>query len=245
MSIARYQRLSRVYDMDWGDFSLQYVDLIRYVLDRLGIDKARVLDLGCGTGVLAVELGKAGHIVHGIDISPHMIQVAGSKSSEMHNVSFELGDMTGFELNRKFDVAACAFDSINYLLDLDEVRDMFECTHRALDTSGVFVFDSNTRRLYRKYNGMKHAYHLGDERFIQEVSYNSRKEQALTTFEFMDGEVEKHRQRPYDLKELRPLLKETGFRVMNLYRNFKRKRYNRRTERLICVAQKQGRNEGE
>ncbi|PPK90889.1 methyltransferase family protein [Kineococcus xinjiangensis] len=40
---------------------------------------ARVVDLGCGTGSLALLLGEAGHDVHGVDLSPRMVEAARAK----------------------------------------------------------------------------------------------------------------------------------------------------------------------
>ena len=71
-----YQALSRVYDAGWADFSIQYAPLVGEQLAIRGIRKARVLDLGCGTGVLAVALAKAGHTVRGVDSSLPMLRVA-------------------------------------------------------------------------------------------------------------------------------------------------------------------------
>ena len=136
-----YERLSQVYDLDWGKFAMQYVNLINQIFNERGITQARILDLACGTGTLAVELADCGHSVHGIDISPQMIEIAKSKSMGLSNVSFEVQDMTQFCVKEKFELATCAFDSINYLLDIDSVKAMFFRATTALHESGLFVFD--------------------------------------------------------------------------------------------------------
>jgi len=89
-----YERLSRIYDLDWGNFSKQYVGLIRQLLGGRGVKRARILDLACGTGNLAIDLAQRGHFVHGIDISPEMIRIAKSKSLRLSNIFFEVQGMT-------------------------------------------------------------------------------------------------------------------------------------------------------
>ena len=64
-----YERLSRVYDAGWGDFSIQYVDWINELLRQRGIQQGKIFDIACGTGILAIELARCGHKVCGIDIS--------------------------------------------------------------------------------------------------------------------------------------------------------------------------------
>lgn len=50
------------------------------LLQRLGADAAtRVLDLGCGTGLMAAQLQRTGRAIDGVDLSPRMLERARSK----------------------------------------------------------------------------------------------------------------------------------------------------------------------
>ncbi|WP_432489674.1 class I SAM-dependent methyltransferase [Kineococcus sp. SYSU DK018] len=54
---------------------------------------ARVADLGCGTGSLSLLLARAGHDVHGIDLSPRMIDAARAKAATAGVAArFSVGD---------------------------------------------------------------------------------------------------------------------------------------------------------
>jgi ubiquinone/menaquinone biosynthesis C-methylase UbiE len=234
-----YERLSQVYDLEWGNFSKRYVDLITQILNQRRITKAKILDLACGTGILAVELARLGHVVHGIDISPEMIERARSRSVDMPSVSFQVGDMRNFELAEQFHLCTCTFDSINYLLKPDEIKQMFFHVARVLERSGMFVFDSNTEQLYMNRHHGTHPRKLGGESFVQKCIYDSKKKEAMTGFEFSDGTTEVHIQRPYELAELEPLLLQAGMGIIDTFGGFDRRQYNSQTERLFCIAEKQ------
>jgi len=239
-----YERLSLVYDLNWGKFARPHVSLISQLLDERGITRARILDLACGTGTLAVELANCGHLVRGIDISPQMIEIAKSKSMGLSNLSFEVQDMAQFCVKGKFDLVTCTFDSINYLRNTDGVKAMFCRITTALHRSGLFVFDSNTDRLYANRHKGTHERELGGESFVQKLSYDPMKKEATTVFEFSDGTIEIHKQRPYHLAELGPLLTDAGLYIVHTFSGFDKRPYNSESERLICVAERKAIGKG-
>ena len=66
---------------------------------------ARVLDVGCGTGSLAVLLAEHGYEVIGVDLSPQMVARA-SQKAQVHEVevAFEVGDAADPPVQGVFDV---------------------------------------------------------------------------------------------------------------------------------------------
>ena len=235
-----YERLSQVYDIGWGRFAEQYVGLIDLLFEENHIEQVNILDIACGTGILAISLASRGHIVHGIDISPSMVALAQSKSANIPGVSFEVQDMTRFIVRGKFDVITCTFDSLNYLLNINDVGAMFVRVALSLKKSGLFVFDSNTSQHYINVGKGSQKQELGGQSFIQEWSYDPIKNEATTVFEFADGSKESHRQHPYDLSVLGPILTGSGFRVVATWSWFDRNPYSDQSVRLFCVARKNG-----
>jgi len=233
-----YEHLSQFYDIGWSRFAEQYVGLVSELLGEYGITQARILDIACGTGILAISLANQGHIALGIDISPAMVALAKSKSAEIPNVSFEVQDMTTFIVPGKFDLITCTFDSLNYVLNSDGVTAMFYRVAHSLTKSGLFVFDSNTSRHYVKVGNGSRQTELADQSLIHTWAYDSIEKEAITTFQFADGSKEIHRQRPYDLLQLGPILTHVGLRVVQTWSGFDRSRYSAESPRLFCVAQK-------
>jgi SAM-dependent methyltransferase len=219
--MKNYQRLAQFYEIGgWGNFSKQYIGLIDQLFNEYGIKRAKILDVACGTGILALALAKQGYLVQGIYISPEMVALARAKSSGMANVSFDVGSITDFKVADGFDLVTCTFDSLNYLITTDELKKMFDCVARSLRESGIFVFDSNTHKHYSSVGNRSENHTIGVEFFRKEVSYDPDRKKAKTLFKFADGAEEIHRQRPYDRSELNPILDNSGFRVIKSISRF-------------------------
>jgi 2-polyprenyl-3-methyl-5-hydroxy-6-metoxy-1,4-benzoquinol methylase len=235
-----YQHLAGVYEAGgWDRFSGQYVGFINRLFEEYGIKHARILDVACGTGSLALALAKQGHQVHGIDISPEMIALASEKASAAAELSFAVQNMIDFEVEGEFDLVTCTFDAINYLVTADELKKMFDCAAQSLRKSGLFVFDSNTHRHYLSVGNLTQEHKIGAESFRQEVSYDPVRREATTIFRFEDGAVETHRQKPWELSELNLVLENSGLGVIKSFSRFDNSPFDRESKRLICAALRQ------
>jgi 2-polyprenyl-3-methyl-5-hydroxy-6-metoxy-1,4-benzoquinol methylase len=71
-----YQKLADYYYDEWGNFSLQYLQLIDYISSECGFWPESILDIACGTGNLVSALGSMGKQIVGCDISLQMIAIA-------------------------------------------------------------------------------------------------------------------------------------------------------------------------
>jgi len=233
-----YERLSRVYDLGWSDFALKYLDFVENIIDERFLHKAKILDLACGTGNLALALGKRGHTVHGVDICPQMINKARLKTTGLPGITFDVCDMVQFTSFEKYDIVLCTFDSINYLCELNDVNTLFLRVATVLNKSGIFVFDSNTTRHYINRHHGTHQREFNGESFIHKCRYDPDKKEAVTEFIFPDGARETHRQRPYDLAELEPMLNELNLFVVKTFSRLDQSPYDKDSERIFCVAER-------
>lgn len=76
------------------------------LVDRLLADrKAAVLDAGCGTGRVAIELARRGHDTVGVDLDPTMLAAARAKAPELVWIEADLVDL---DLGRRFDAVVLA-----------------------------------------------------------------------------------------------------------------------------------------
>ena len=82
---------------------------------------ARVLDAGCGTGRVAVELARRGYAVVGVDSDPSMLAVARAKAPEL---DWRLADLAGWRTSLRFDLVVAAGNVLVYLADGTQPRAM-------------------------------------------------------------------------------------------------------------------------
>lgn len=93
----------------------------------LGGRRGRVLDAGCGTGRVVVELARRGHDVVGVDLDPSMLAVARRDAPELVWVQADLADLGSVDLGAPFDVVVCAGNVVPLLADgteADAIRGM-------------------------------------------------------------------------------------------------------------------------
>lgn len=98
--------------------------------------EGRLLDLGCGTGVLLEKALAAGLDPIGIDSAPKMLECARARVGE-HRA--QLLPMQALTDEQAFDCVVSLSWSLNYCRDLDELRDVLRRCHRALRPGGGLI----------------------------------------------------------------------------------------------------------
>ncbi len=133
--------LAHIHDVGHADFALRSAPGILGLLRENGIAEGLVVDLGCGSGLWARELLRAGYRVLGIDISEAMIEIAREKAP---GAEFRVGSLFEAEIP-PCDAVTAVSEVLNYLFDPEnEVRGLdlvFGRVYEALRPGGVFVFD--------------------------------------------------------------------------------------------------------
>ncbi len=188
-------------------------------LDILLLEKlpenAHILDVCCGTGNVAGLLSERGYSITGLDGSKLMLDYAkeNAKAAE-----FIQADARDFHLGRKFHAVTCLFDSINHLLEKDDVLQVFKNIYEHLEENGIFVFDVNSLSSSKDVDLSDFSAVEENEVFISQGTYNSIEKlitYSLTAFIKEDNKWERYDnkiyERYYEEKLLISLLKKAGF----------------------------------
>lgn len=113
-----------------------------YYRSRASAVEGPVLELGCGTGRVYLELLQAGVDVDGLDASAPALSVL-RETADAAGVepSVWQADMETFETDRTYDLVYCPFNTVQYLLTHEALQRLFASVEAALKPAGWFVFD--------------------------------------------------------------------------------------------------------
>lgn len=131
--------LAQLLDLDWGGFSddLPFYESLARRCD------GPLLELGVGTGRVAIPLARAGAVVWGIDTWEAALRLARCKAGAelSERLHLERADMRNFQFGRQFELVFAGFGALHYLLTPDDQLACLLCVERHLAPGGLFVCD--------------------------------------------------------------------------------------------------------
>lgn len=224
-----YQQFAYAYDRLMRDMPYpEWLQFIRDTTKLYELQVRKIVDLGCGTGTIALALAKEGYEVTGIDLAEHMLAVAEQKQQQMQTqiatlpVEWIHQDMCEWQVMSPVDLVISLCDCLNYIVEEDRVREVFQHTFAGLRTGGVFLFDVHTlEEMYAYVDNQPYFLTEEDVAYIWTNELDTERmiiEHDLTIFvknhphdeQFLRIQ-EQHVQRGYDLEWLEQLLRDTGF----------------------------------
>ena len=206
-----------------------------------------VLDLGCGTGSLTGLMARSGYDMIGIDNSGEMLQIAMNKRNASGlDILYLLQDMRGFELYGTVKAVISICDSMNYIMEYQELVEVFRLVNNYLDPKGVFIFDLNTEYKYRELLADNtFAEDREESSFIWNNFYDEEdkvNEYDLTLF-VKEGELyrkfeETHYQRAYGLDQIQQAIRDGGMEFVAAYDACTRNPVQQDSERIYVMRGK-------
>lgn len=128
--------LAALYDIesDWSEDRDFYLKLA-------GTEPIRVLEIGCGTGMVARAMAGAGHHVTAIDPAVAMLDV-GRRSAFGQRVNWLQGRAQDFSVKNRFDLVFITGHAFQVLLEDDDIRLSLVNIRAHLAPGGLFAFES-------------------------------------------------------------------------------------------------------
>lgn len=217
-----------------------YNDYYQFIVNHASFKE--VLELGCGTGEIAIRLAKKHYKVFATDLSNDMLEVAKQKAMyENVDLMLQKVDMTDFSTSYPVDLILCLCDSLNYILDEKGVIDTFKNVFSSLKKEGTFIFDVDS--LY-KMNTLLNNYKEDeeDDEFSFHWHVNLIEDGYVHHHVYIHDKIEnevveeEHFQKTYSIEKYLEWLKEVGFHHVELYSDFND--YHENCERVIFVCRK-------
>ena len=245
-----YTGFAEVYDVFQDN--VPYEEWCSYVtglLKEYQVMDGLVLDLGCGTGSLTGLMARSGYDMIGIDNSGEMLQIAMNKRNASGlDILYLLQDMRGFELYGTVKAVISICDSMNKIMEYQELVEVFRLVNNYLDPNGVFIFDLNTEYKYRELLADNtFAEDREESSFIWNNFYDEEdkvNEYDLTLF-VKEGELyrkfeETHYQRAYGLDQIQQAIRDGGMEFVAAYDACTRNPVQQDSERIYVIARENG-----
>jgi len=243
-----YTSFAQVYDLFMDNVPYkEWADYLDKLFKEYGIEDGLLLDLGCGTGKLTRLLAEKGYDMIGVDYSFEMLDIAREQSDE--SILYLLQDMREFELYGTVRGIYSACDCLNYILEEEELKEVFALVNNYLDPGGIFVFDINTPYKYQELLADNTIAETRDEgSFIWENYYDEEEqinEYDLTLYiKEEDGRFQRfeetHYQRCYELETIQKLLEEAGLEFVAMYDAYTKEPVSEESEKVLVIAREKG-----
>lgn len=215
----------------------------------LDSERNLVLDLGCGTGTLTELLYQKGYDMIGIDYSQDMLNIAMEKKTVSgSDILYLCQDMRELDLYSTVGTVVSVCDSVNYLLEDEDVEETFRLVNNYLYPGGLFIFDFNTVYKYEQVIGDTTIAENREEcSFIWENYYHDKErinEYDLTIFVREEEELfrrfsETHYQRGYTLEEMKNFVEKAGLKFIKAIDADTHGEPEEESERIYIIAKEQ------
>lgn len=229
---------------------------VRYYTNLALESGGPVLELGVGTGRVALAIGRAGIEVVGVEPMAPMLDRARERLDELpraarDRIELRQGALERLRLRRKFPLVIAPFNVWMHLYTREEIERGFSTVRHHLQPGGRFAFDvllpdpvSLAREPSKRYRGgeVPHPRDGSRYRYSEYFSYDpsAQIETVMMDFEHPDGESRSFctplTQRQFFPAELEALLHYNGFRVESHTGDFEGAAIDAATESQVVIA---------
>lgn len=244
--VQPYSKLVRVYDhiMQHVDYR-EWADYIHLRLQKSGTAVRKVLDVSCGTGSFLFKLSDYNYALSGCDYVAAMVARAHRKALRRGlQIPFWRADMSQFAVKQPQDAIVCLYDSINYLLSIENCQKFYQACHHNLASDGILIFDICTEwnsitNFQNYYDSVK----TESASIIRKSYYNLETRIHANDFKLTfsgDSVVyyEYHRQKIFYIDEILASIPERQFKIVAILDGFTEDEGTEDSERVHFVLKK-------
>lgn len=221
-----YHALAASYDRLTADVDYEaIVAFYHQILKQENVRPRSAIDLACGTGSVALLLAEEYDRVIGVDMSEEMLTVAFQRAVEQgKHLQFICQRLQEMALPRAVDLAVCALDGLDYILDPGDCQKAIQRVYKALNPGGIFIFDVNTPEKLRAMDGQVFLDEDDDVYCVWRGEFDEQTNICSYGMDLFQREGEKwyrsfeeHREYAYSAQQLTSYLKAAGFTHIRIY----------------------------
>lgn len=221
-----YHALAASYDRLTADVDYEaIVAFYHQILKQENVRPRSAIDLACGTGSVALLLAEEYDRVMGVDMSEEMLTVAFQRAVEQgKHLQFICQRLQEMALPRAVDLAVCALDGLDYILDPGDCQKAIRRVYKALNPGGIFIFDVNTPEKLRAMDGQVFLDEDEDVYCVWRGEFDEQTNICSYGMDLFQREGEKwyrsfeeHREYAYSAQQLTSYLKAAGFTHIRIY----------------------------
>jgi SAM-dependent methyltransferase len=136
--MSAYDRIARLYD----PWSLSVTEDVSFYVDRARRSGGPVVELGVGTGRIAIPIAAEGIHVIGVDLSEGMLEVAREQAA-LAGLELDLrhGDFRDPPVEETVPLVIIPFRALLHMQTDEDRRSVLRSVKRLLEPNGTFIFD--------------------------------------------------------------------------------------------------------
>jgi len=246
-----YNHFAYVYDrlMEHAPYD-EWVTFTEHAIRLHKKEVQSILDLGCGTGRIAVQLAKEGYEVTGVDHSSEMLARAFDRAlaskAKVDWVHQDIRKLKGFS---NFDLAISYCDVMNYVTEKKDLKSFFCRVYDSLRIGGLFIFDIHSLSYAEQSLADRtFADASADIAYIWECEKGDSPGEMFHHLTFFQQKIEDtyvrfdemHHQRTYEIGVYKQLLNACNFHKISFFADFRLENdfSEKNSERIFIIAEK-------
>ena len=246
------------------DYLGEFVDPVNYDLEVGGekpshgfyTDLAKqvggtVLEVACGTGLVAIPLAQQGLSITGMDIVPGMLEQAKRKSEALGlSIRWFQGDARNFDLSEKFNFIYMTGNAFQAFLNNADQWDLLQNIRKHLMEDGVFAFETrnpNWDDCSTDLNEIEWMTYANDKGFTVRITETREYDHVAQVLVYnlyrrwKEYDVVKERVTHIAIRytfpqELNALLERSGFQIVNQYGNWDKSPLTKDSPSIISIC---------
>lgn len=242
-----YHALASSYDRLTADVDYEaIVAFYHRILEKEQVCPRSAIDLACGTGSVALLLAEKYERVIGVDMSEEMLTVALQRAVEQGKyLQWICQPLQALALPRAVDMAVCALDGLDYILDPADCKEAIRRVYKALNPGGIFIFDVNTPEKLRAMDGQVFLDEDDDVYCVWRGEFDEQSNICSYGMDLFQREgerwsrsFEEHQEYAYSIEQLTDYLKAAGFTHIRVYADGKLESPQPGEQRIYFSARK-------